>query len=412
MQRVILHSDMNCFYASVEMMLNRELKDKPLAVGGNSRDRHGIILAKSESAKRMGVKTGMTLAEAQKCCPKLVVVPSQFDQYVKYSKLAHEIYSRYTDIIEPFGLDECWLDVTASTGIFGDGESIAEEMRKTIREELGLTVSIGVSFNKVFAKLGSDIKKPDAVTVITRENFRERIWDMPVGSLLFAGRSTVKKLPGMGIYTIGQAAMSEPKILIKKLGKCGSILHSYACGHDMSPVMPDSFHRLIQSIGHGVTCTEDLEDSREVSSIMMALSVDISRKLIKHGLYANGVQISIRDTGLKFRQWQTPLSHKTRDEREISFAASRLFDRSYDWSRKIRTVTVRAINLTGDETPFQQSLFYDTASREKRERLDEAIESLRCRYGSRSVVYGGSVIADGKISHVQAASTLPYTING
>lgn len=409
MSRVILHSDMNCFYASVEMMLDPELRNVPLAVGGSRQERHGIILTKSEDAKRMGVKTGMTLADARKCCPGLVVVPPQFEQYVKYSKLAHEIYRRYTDLIEPFGLDECWLDVTASTGIFGSGEAIAEDIRRTIRDELGLTVSIGVSFNKVFAKLGSDMKKPDAVTVISKENFREKIWKLPAGELFFAGRSTIKKLAGLGIYTIGQIAQCSPDVLKSKLGKNGVILHSYACGYEASPVMPDGCRSLIQSVGHGVTCTEDLVNSREVSSIMLELSVDIARKLLKHGLYAEGVQIAIRDMSLKTKQWQTALPQRTRDERDIAFAAARLFEASYDWSKNIRSVTVRAINLVGESVPVQHSLFADTAAIEKRERLDEAVEALRCRYGSRSVIYGASVCCR-KIPHTKPVSTLPNAV--
>lgn len=406
MSRVILHSDMNCFYASVEMMLDPKLRNRPLAVGGSRSDRHGIILAKSEEAKRMGVTTGMTLSDAQRCCPELVIVPPQFDQYVKYSKLAHEIYSRYTDLIEPFGLDECWLDVTASTGIFGSGEVIAETIRRTIREELGLTVSIGVSFNKVFAKLGSDMKKPDAVTVISKENFRDKIWQLPASELLFAGRSTVRKLAGMGIYTIGQIAQCEPAVLQKKLGKNGVILHSYASGHESSPVMQDGCHALIQSVGHGVTCTEDLADSREVGSVMLALSVDISRKLLRHGLYAEGVQIAVRDTALKTKQWQTSFSRRTRDERDIAFAAAKLFDSSYVWTKKVRSVTVRAINLVSEDMPVQCDLFEDTAAFEKRERLDEAVEALRCRYGSRSIVYGAAVNCR-KLPRVKPVSTLP-----
>ena len=203
---IILHSDLNCFYASVEMMLDPRLRGKAVAVCGATEDRHGIVLAKSELAKRAGVKTGMVNWEAKQRCPDLILVPPQYEQYLKYSKLAHEIYYRYTDMVEPFGMDECWLDCTGSRGLYGDGPRIADEIRTAMREELGLTVSIGVSYNKIFAKLGSDMKKPDAVTVITSSDFKEKVWPLPASDLLYVGRATTKRLECYGIHTIGDIA--------------------------------------------------------------------------------------------------------------------------------------------------------------------------------------------------------------
>lgn len=236
MERAILHSDMNSFYASVEMMLNPELRGKAVAVCGNTEDRHGIVLAKSELAKKAGVKTGMVNWEARRVCPNLITVPPQYDQYLKYSKLAHQIYYRYTDLVEPFGMDECWLDVTASSTM-GTPMEIAEQIRTATREELGLTVSIGVSFNKIFAKLGSDMKKPDAITEITLENFKEKVWPLPASDLIYVGRATEAKLAGYGIHTVGQLAAVNPETLKSWFGINGIKLWHFANGTDSSRVM-------------------------------------------------------------------------------------------------------------------------------------------------------------------------------
>ena len=250
-RQTILHSDMNSFYASVEMMLNPDLKGKAIAVCGSTEDRHGIVLAKSEKAKKYGVKTGMVNFEARQRCPELILVPPQYDQYLKYSKLAHEIYYRYTDQVEPFGMDECWLDVTHS--VVGSGLAIAEEIRQAVREELGLTVSIGVSFNKIFAKLGSDMKKPDAITVISPDDFKEKVWPLPASDLLYVGRSTEHKLSGFGIHTIGELAATPPEMLKRWFGVNGIKLWHYANGTDNSRVMHKDFVSPVKSIGHGIT---------------------------------------------------------------------------------------------------------------------------------------------------------------
>lgn len=228
LERAILHSDLNCFYASVEMMLDPRLRGKAVAVCGSTEDRHGIVLAKSELAKKAGVKTGMVNWEAQKLCKDLIVVPPQYDQYLKFSKLTQAIYGRYTDLIEPFGMDECWLDVSGSKSVCGDPMQIAESIRQTVKDELGLTVSIGVSFNKIFAKLGSDMKKPDAITEITEEGFKEKIWNLPCSELIYCGPATTKKLNRVGIYTIGQLAQADPKWIHQMLGVNGYALWTYA----------------------------------------------------------------------------------------------------------------------------------------------------------------------------------------
>lgn len=387
MDRVILHSDMNSYYASVEMMLNPSLKGKAMAVGGSTEKRNGIILAKSELAKKAGVKTAMALWEARQCCPDLIIVHPQYDQYIKYSKMAREIYGRYTDRVEPFGMDECWLDVTESVGLFGSGEKIAEDIRQTIKSELGLTVSIGVSYNKVFAKLGSDMKKPDAITVISRENFKDKIWGLPVGELLFVGRATQAKLNKCGIMTIGDLAKFPDYLLQSKLGKNGLMIHAYANGLDIAPVMPIGYEIPVKSVGHGITCIADLENNDEVCNVMQELSQDIGKKLRKYGLAAKGVQISVRDKNLYGKQWQTQMEHRTQCASDIAAAAKKLFKVSYRWSDYVRAVTVRAINLIPAQAPMQISLFNDEEKREKMLNIEKSIDEIRRRFGYDAITY-------------------------
>ena len=384
--RVILHSDMNCFYASVEMMLNPALRGKPVAVCGNTEERHGIILAKSEPAKRAGVKTGMVNWEARELCPELILVPPQYDQYLKYSGLARSIYGRYTDLVEPFGMDECWLDVSACRHM-GDGRAIAEEIRKATREELGLTVSVGVSFNKIFAKLGSDMKKPDAVTVISKENFKEKVWPLPASDVIYVGRATEKKLETYGIHTVGQLAAVPPETLRSWFGMNGLKLWHYANGSDRSRVMHKDYVSPVKSIGHGITCTADLESGEEVFKVMLQLAQDVGHRLRVHRLAARGVQIFIRTGDLFGVQYQKKLSCCTQLPSEIAKAAFELFCERYDWRINVRAITIRAANLMPQGMPEQLSLFEDAEKHNKRERVEDAVEEIRRRYGKKAITY-------------------------
>ncbi|KAF1083950.1 DNA polymerase IV [Sporotomaculum syntrophicum] len=396
-RRIILHSDLNSFYASVEIMLEPALQGKAVAVCGSTEDRHGIVLAKSELAKKAGVKTGQVTWEARLLCPDLIVVPPQYEQYLKYSRLTREIYQRYTDQVEPFGMDECWLDVTASRRLFGSGEKIAEEIRQTVKEELGLTVSIGVSFNKIFAKLGSDMKKPDAVTVISREDFKEKVWPLPTGDLLYVGRATVRKLAGIGVHTIGDIVALGPELMQRLFGKNGLMLWSYASGQDTSRVMPGDYEVPVKSIGHGITCTADLINNEEVWRVFLELSQDIGHRLRVHDLLAWGVQIAVRDNTLFYKQYQAQLGFATRSPMEIARKARELFEKNYQWQNQVRAVTVRAINLVPRSWPQQLTLFDDYALRERRARLEDAIESLRARFGKRAV-FNAVLMGDLKMS--------------
>ena len=385
--RTILHSDMNSFYASVEMMLDPSLRGKAVAVCGSTENRHGIILAKSQLAKKAGVKTGMVNWEARQRCPDLIMVPPQYDEYLKYSRLAHEIYYRYTDLVEPFGMDECWLDVTDSRYQCGDGVEIAEAIRTACREELGLTVSIGVSFNKIFAKLGSDMKKPDATTLITEEDFREKVWPLAASEMIYVGRSTEAKLAAYGIRTIGELAATSPMLLQNWFGVNGLALWRYANGYDRSRVMHRDFVSPVKSIGHGITCSADLENEEEVFKVMLELSQDVGHRLRVHGLMARGVQIWIRGKDLSGMQCQCRLPVRTQLPNEITAAGFRLFQERYNWSQHVRAVCIRATDLIPKSEAEQMSLFIDNEKRERRERLENTIEELRGRFGKRSVTY-------------------------
>jgi len=396
MDRAILHSDLNCFYASVEMMLDPKLRGKAVAVCGSTEDRHGIVLAKSELAKRAGVKTGMVNWEARQKCPELILVKPQYEQYLKYSALTRAIYYRFTDLVEPFGMDECWIDCTASQRAYGSGLEIAEAIRSAVREELGLTVSIGVSFNKIFAKLGSDMKKPDAITEITRENYQQKVWPLPASDMIYVGRATTRKLAAKGILTIGDIASWDPSYLRSWLGINGEMIWNFASGNDTSRVAHRDFVSPVKSIGHGITCISDLENESEVWKVMLELSQDIGHKLRVHELMAGGVQITVKNNDLYYRQYQAPFRLATRSPMTIAEKARGLFHTNYDWSKPVRAVTVRAINLVPQTKAQQIDLFSDFERIEKQDRLETAIEDIRRRFGKRSV-YSAALMGDLKM---------------
>lgn len=383
--RAILHSDMNSFYASVEMMLHPELQGKAVAVCGSTETRHGIVLAKSELAKKAGIKTGMVNWEAERLCPGLVLVPPHFEQYVKYSELARSIYQRYTDFVEPYGMDECFLDVTGSADMYGSGMDVAESLRQTIKAELGLTVSIGVSFNKVFAKLGSDMKKPDAITQITSESFTHQVFPLPVSDLFFVGRATTKKLLRYGVKTIGDLAALPPDFLQEIFGKNGLLLWAYSNGLDTAPVMSKDFVMPVKSIGHGITCTTDLDNAEDAWRVMLELSQDICHKLRAHKLKATGVQLAVKDSSLGYKQFQGKMPRSTSNSTDIAIKARKLFDDNYDWSLPVRALTVRAIDLRDENEPEQMDLFAEIEKRERSEKLCDCVEDIRRRFGKHAI---------------------------
>ena len=385
MSRVILHSDLNCFYASVEINENPSLQGKRVAVCGSVENRHGIVLTASYPAKRAGVKTGMTNREAQAACPGLIIVPPRYDLYLKYSRLVRRIYRRYANDIEPFGMDENWLMIDGVHSVEEEGAQIAEEIRACVREETGLTVSVGVSFNKIFAKLGSDMKKPDAVTVISRGNFRDRGWPLPASDLLYVGPATARKFHFMGIDTIGSLARFDPGILRTRLGKNGLMLWGFANGLDDSPVMPSGFTAPVQSVGHGTTCVRDLESEYEVWCVLYELAQDVSHRLRTYGLVVRGVQITVRDKDLGWRQYQHPLPFPTRSALDIAQAGFALFRAVYRWEKPVRALTIRGIQVSSDASPVQTDLFADWTLRERRQTLCDAVDEIRSRFGYASI---------------------------
>lgn len=386
MERVILHSDLNNCYASIECMLHPELRGKYIAVCGSTAERHGIVLAKNQLAKQCGVKTGDVIWEARQKCPQLTIVPPHMDQYLKFSRIVRDIYMRYSPEVEAFGIDESWISLTGSPLLRERRPvEIAHEIRETVKAEVGLTVSIGVSFNKIFAKLGSDMKKPDAVTEIRPDTFMEQVWPLPVSELLYVGRATTEKLGRYGIRTIGDLARSDRDFLMRILGVNGDKLWIYANGLDSSRVMPCEYDPPIKSIGHGITCTADLISETEVRCVFLELSQEIGLKLRKNKLAATGVRITVRDNTLAHRQYQCKLPFPTQSYLEISDAGSNLFHSRHSWSHDIRSLTISAIDLVPSDTPVQLDLWTDFSRHKRRLKLEETVEDIRRRFGLQSI---------------------------
>ena len=386
--RTILHSDANCFYASVEHLHRPELNGKPLAVGGDPESRHGIILTADYVAKKYGVKTGMALWEAKQKCPELNIVPPRMDLYLRFSQMAHEIYADYTDLQEAFGIDESWLDVTESATLKGDGYHIAAEISKRMKSELGITVSIGVSFNKIFAKLGSDYKKPDAITTMYNGEYQEKAWKLPVSDLLYVGRSTNIKLERLGIRTIGDLANTDEKILYSYLGKMGSVLWAFANGFDDSPVKAEDVHAPIKSIGNSTTTHRDLETDEDVKIVLYVLAESVAARLRDNGFRCRVVEISIRDNELFSFTRQKKIVYATNITEEIAKEAFMLFRANYDWRKPIRSIGVRGADLVTDNYWEQLDLFGNVQLREKKMRADTAIDDIRRRFGFYSIQRG------------------------
>ena len=393
--RVILHCDCNSFFASVETALEPSYKNVPMAVSGSVENRHGIILAKNELAKRYGIVTAETVFSAKKKCPSLVLAKPHYDEYVKYSKRANEIYARYTDMIEPFGIDESWLDVTASK-FFGSGMEIAEKIRSDIKNELGITVSIGVSFNKVFAKLGSDYKKPDAITEINRTNFQTIVYPLPVSDLLFVGKKTAEALKLLGIRTIGELALASPDILSRKLGKAGELLSVYARGEDKSPVEAQDKNEA-KSIGNGYTFKHDLVGREECKTGINYLAEEIGTKLRLRGLKCGTVQLSIKDEYLRTIQRNAPQNPPTDIASEIADTAFKILCREWSADKPIRMITVTATNLVQKEGLAEQIDMFGAEREEKRKKSGKreiAVDEIRKKFGTESILRASIIESD------------------
>lgn len=394
--RTIIHSDLNNFYASVECLRNPEIRDKPVVVVGSKEDRHGIVLAKNMIAKNFGVKTGDVYWEAkQKCGNTLIEVPADFITYLNVSREVRAIYEDYTDRIEAYGIDECWLDVSSSLKLFGSGREIAETIRERIKKEIGLTVSIGVSWNKIFAKLGSDMKKPDAVTEITPENYKTKVWTLPVEDLLYVGRATQQKLNRIGIKTIGDLAQADEQTLVNLLGKWGSYLHTFANGKDESPVTKIGEEESIKSIGNSLTVYRDLVDDDDVEPVIYLLADSVCARMREAGLNkARTVHVYARANNLVGFQKQGKLSRPSGTMQYVAKTAFELFKEVYPWEKPVRSLGISVSGfLFGNE---QLDLFGDLEKDEKQKRLDNAIDKLRAKYGN-NIIQAAIVYNDPKL---------------
>jgi len=401
MDRTILHVDMNCFYANVECLYHPELRDKPVAVGGDAEQRHGIILTKNYVAKGFGVQTGEALWQAKMKCPDIVILKPDYKKYIKYSKMASEIYSDYTDKIESFGLDECWIDLTGSIGLFGSGEKIADELRGRIRFELGITASVGVSFNKIFSKLGSDMKKPDATTVITRENFKETVWPLPASDLLYVGRATKNKFRIYGIHTIGDIARADVHMLKYLLGVNGQMLWLFANGLDTSPVSNIGAKSLIKSIGNSTTTPRDLITDMDVKITLYVLCESVAERLRDHQFVCSTVQISIRDNELFSYERQGKLAMPTCISQVIFEKAFELYKANVP-GKPIRSIGVRACQLSLRETE-QLSFLPEIERMQRRETVECTIDEIRRRFGHYSI-RRGIMLMDKQLSNLNPKS--------
>jgi len=372
----------------VECLYNPEIRDRPVIVSGDQSLRHGIVLAKNMIAKKYGIVTGEPVVKARQKCPDLVAVPANYERYIRFSEQARDIYARYTNRVECFGIDECWLDVTESSSLFGSGEKIAEEIRQGIKNELGITVSIGVSFNKIFAKLGSDMKKPDAITIISRENFREKVWPLPVTDLLYVGNAVARRLNAAGIYTIGQLASLPVKIVRDVLGKWGEILWVYANGLDDSPVNISGVRDVIKGIGNSMTTPRDLYTDEDVLITFYMLADSVAKRLREHGFKASTIQMAVRSTELEWISRQKGLSPPSFLSETLAREAFRLFKQNWDWSRKIRSLGIRATGLVDAASCRQLSFFGDERRMDKKEALEKSIDWIRSRFGYSAIKRG------------------------
>ena len=397
--RVIFHCDCNGFYASVELLEHPELQDKPVAVCGDPKSRHGIILAKNERAKGFGIKTAETIWQARKKCPDLVLLPAHHDKYRAMSKRVNTLYERFTDLVEPFGIDESWLDVTGTLHLFGgDSVALADRIRGEVRRELGLTISVGVSFNKIFAKLGSDYKKPDATTLITPENFQDIVWPLPVTDLLYVGRAAARTLERYGVHTIGQLAAFDRQALTTLLGKQGGQLWNYANGLENSPVSPAGQYTPPKSVGNGETFPRNLITQEEVRRGVALLADQVAVRLRRHRMKATTLQVTIRDPNFKDICPQRPLPAPTCTARELMRAALEIIGCGGEADAPIRAITLTAQNLIPeDEATEQLGLFApeEPHRRDKAEKLERVVDRLRERYGHDAVTPAVLVPAPG-----------------
>lgn len=377
--RYILHADLNNFYASVECLYNPSIRNCAVVVVGDQEKRHGIVLSKNYNAKKYKIKTGDTVWEAKQKClgEKLITVNARFEVYKQISELVKNVYRSYSDKVESFGIDEAWIDITDQAKSFKEAYSIAEKLRKQIVTEFGLTISVGVSYNKIFAKLGSDLKKPNATTLITNQNYKTLVWTLPAEDLLYVGRATKEKLNKANINTIGDIANTNPTYLRQLLGVNGLKLYDFANGYDNTPVKKT--FELEKSIGNSTTCPRDLKTLKEVETIIYLLAESVVARLRKKNLWCLEVGISIKDNNLFGFERQKKLSYPTNLISDIAKECMSLFNEHFDWQHTIRALGVRVSKLCDE--PTQQNLFIDYNQNHKKMVMESMVEVLRQRFG-------------------------------
>ncbi len=388
--RIILHCDCNGFFASVEMLSRPELARVPMAVAGDPESRHGIILAKNELAKGYGIKTAETIWQAKKKCPDLVLVPPRHGVYHEISRRVNAIYLDYTDLVDPFGIDESFLDLTASMHLFPmSPRELADAIRARVRNEIGITISVGVSFCRVFAKLGSDYKKPDATTVISRENFREIVYPLPVSDMLFVGRRTAQQLRSLGVLTIGDLAAADPVRLTALLGEAGEVLWRYANGRDNEPVGSYYTRKRPKSIGNGMTFRRNIVGEAQIRAGVAALCDSVAARMREENCKCTVVQVQVKSPDFRTVQRQCTLKRATWLQRELVERAMELIKEANGYGNMIRALTVTAAGLVGtDETEEQLDMFAQEVGKSKQEGVEDALHAIRRRFGKGSIRLG------------------------
>ncbi len=384
MERVILHCDLNSFYASVEELYHPEVKGKPVVVGGSEDERHGIVLARNQIAKKYNIVTAETIWQAKKKCPDLIILKPNHKRYEEFSLRVRKIFLQYTDLVEPFGIDEAWLDVTNSK-YFGTGKEIADKIREQIKSELGITASVGVSFNKVFAKLGSDLRKPDYTTVISKDNYKEIVWPLKANELIYIGKSSYEQLKIYGLYTIGDIANKDVNFLKEKFGKWGEMIWVFANGLDDSEVTRFDHLQEAKSIGNNITTFRNMENWQDVDIILNILAESVAATLRQRGLMTKEVSIYFRDSQLKSFTRQTQLDDYTNLSSVILKTAKEICRKNYRFQKPLRTLGIRVRKFIEQSEHVQMSLFEDVEQIKQQEKLETTIDDIRSRYGHKSI---------------------------
>lgn len=397
-ERSILHCDLNNFFASCEVLKNPELKDKPVAVGGKEEDRHGVIVASNYLAKSYGIKCGVTTYQAKKLCKDVVIVHSGFSLYEEYSKRVRAIYLDYTDKVEVFSIDECFLDITHSLKLFGTAEKIANEIKERVKNEIGLTISVGVSFNKAFAKIGSDLKKPDAVTVITKQNFKDIIWNLKVNSLVGVGHQINKEFEKLNIITIKDLANCNREYILAKFGKVGEILWKNANGLDDQEVLSINTPEKPKSVGNSTTFYKDLTNKKDIKLGFSVIAENLIARLFEKNIFfAKTLQIVVKDSNLKIYQKQTKIDFEL-NSKNITDTAYKLFIDNYYHLTKIRLLGITITDFC-DGNLKQASFFDNIKENKKQSKLDKTIINLKTKY-SNNIISRANKLTDKRIGEI------------